>query len=185
MSPRLSAKSQASAAALLPDGPIAARPRVAAGTTGESGSATALARLNAALKELQAMAVKPLLQQAVNALRAEQPQPAAEAALEALRRDERNGHAWYLLAIARDKAGDFKSALKCYEAALQLLPDEDDIANDLGRLAYRLGMKPVAEQLFARYLRSHPDSVDGANNLACAVRDQGRYGEAIDILRAV
>jgi tetratricopeptide (TPR) repeat protein len=185
MPPRLSAKSQASAAALLPEAAIAARPRVAAGATGESGSAAALARLNAALKELQAMAVQPLLQQAINSLRAEQPQPAAEAALEALRRDERNGHAWYLLAIARDKSGDFKSALKCYEAALQLLPDEEEIANDLGRLAYRLGMKPVAEQLFMRYLASHPDSVDGANNLACAVRDQGRYGEAVGILREV
>ena len=185
---RLASKSQTSAAALLlteDSSAIAARPRVAAGAMGESGSAQALARLNAAVKDLQAMAVQPFLQQAVNALRAEQPKQAAEAALEALKRDERNGHAWYLLAIARDKAGDFKSALKCYEAALQLLPDEDEIANDLGRLAYRLGMKPVAEQLFSRYLASHPGSVDGANNLACAVRDQGRYGEAIDILRSV
>ena len=158
---------------------------MAAGTLGESGSAPALARLNAALSELKAMATRPLLQQAINALRAEQPQQAAEAALKALERDERCGQAWYLLAIARDKAGDFKSALKCYEAALLLLPDEDEIANDLGRLAYRMGMKPIAEQLFGRYLQTHPNSVDGANNLACALRDQARYGEAIDILRNV
>jgi tetratricopeptide (TPR) repeat protein len=182
---RHASRSQASAAALLPEATVAvaARPRVAAGATGERGSAEALARLNTALKELQAMAVQPYLQQAINHLRAEQPKPAAEAALQALNRDECNGHAWYLLAIARDKSGDFKSALKCYEAALQLLPDEDEIANDLGRLAYHLNMKPIAEQLFARYLAARPDSVDGANNLACAVRDQGRYGEAIDILR--
>jgi tetratricopeptide (TPR) repeat protein len=184
---RPSAKSQASTAALLQgeSDAVPIRPRVAAGATGESGSAAALARLNAAVKDLQAIAVQPFLQQAVNALRAEEPQAAAEAALKALQRDETNGHGWYLLAIARDKAGDFKSALKCYEAALKLMPNEDDIANDLGRLAYRLGMKDIAEKLFSRYLASHPDSVDGANNLACAVRDQGRYGEAIAILKGV
>ena len=187
MRPRLASQSQASAVALLGEdsAAIAVRPRVAAGATGDSGSAQSLARLNAAVKELQAIAVQPFLQQAINALRAEQHQSAAEAALKVLERDERNGHAWYLLAIARDKAGDYKSALKCYEAALELMPDEDELANDLGRLAYHMGMKPIAEKLFARYLASHPGSVNGANNLACAVRDQGRYGEAVGIIKPV
>jgi tetratricopeptide (TPR) repeat protein len=187
MRQRSASQSQAAAAALLQDdsAAIAMQPRVAAGATGQSGSVQALARLNAAVKELQALSIRPYLQRAVDALRAEQPQLAAEAALEALNRDERSGHGWYLLAIARDKSGDFKSALKCYEAALQLLPDEDEIANDLGRLAYHLGLKAIAEQLFARYLAKNPDSGDAANNLACAVRDQGRYGEAIEILRRV
>jgi tetratricopeptide (TPR) repeat protein len=187
MRSRLASRSQASAAALLhqESDAIAVRPGVAAGATGESGSAQSLTRLNAAIDELKAMAIKPYLQQAVNALRAEQPQIAAEAALKALERDERNGHAWYLLAIARDKSGDYKSAIKCYEAALKLMPNEDEIANDLGRLAYRMGMKPIAEELFTRYLQSHPGSVDGANNLACALRDQGRYSEAIDVLKRV
>ena len=187
MRQRLASKPLTATAALLQDDPLpaAARPGVAAGASAERGSPQALAKLNGAIKELRALAVRPFLQRAVNCLRAEQPQAAAEAALEALKRDERNGYGWYLLALARDKSGDFRSALKCYEAALQLLPDEEEIANDLGRLAYHLRMKPVAEQLFARYLASHPDSADGANNLACAVRDQGRYGEAIEIMRRV
>ena len=176
-----------SQAALLSDEIVAepARARLSGGTTGESGSAVALTRLNAAIGELKALAVRPYLQRAIDFLRAEQPKEAADAALKALQQDERNGHAWYVLAIARDKSGDFRTSLKCYEAALKLLPDHVEVANDLGRLAYRMGMKPIAEQLFARFLERYPDSVDGANNLACAIRDQNRYSEAIAVLEPV
>jgi tetratricopeptide (TPR) repeat protein len=185
MTARIATKGMVSPAALLPDefAPEAARPRVSGGAIGDAGSAQALARLNAAVDELKAMAVRPHLHRAIDLIRAEKPKEAAEAALQALRQDERNGHAWYVLAVARDKAGDFKSSIQCYEAALQLLPDHCEVANDLGRLAYRMGMKPVAEQLFRRYLERYPESPDGANNLACCLRDQNRYGEAIEALK--
>ena len=45
-------------------------------------------------------------------------------------------------------AGDFASAVQAYEMALKLLPDQAEIANDMGRLAFRLGMAPQAEKLF-------------------------------------
>jgi tetratricopeptide (TPR) repeat protein len=184
MPPPLRAKGLTSAAALLPEeSAVAARPKFAGGATGESGSAQALARLNAAVGELKALAAKPFLHQALEALKLEQPQVAAEAALKALQFDERSGHAWWLLGIARDKSGDLRNALKCYDAAFQLLPEQDELANDLGRLAFRLGMKDIAGELFARFLRAHPDSIDAANNLACALRDQFRHGEAIGLLR--
>ena len=187
MPPRALSRTSVSAAALLPEEVTApvARPLQSGGAVGESGSRPALERLNAAVKELKALAVQPFLRRSVEALQAEQPMAAAELALKALEQDEHNGHAWYLLAIARDKSGDFKSALRCYDAAFKLLPDQVEIANDLGRLAYRMGMKPIAEQLFLRYLERYPDSPDGANNLACAIRDQNRYGEAIDILKRI
>ena len=93
------------------------------------------------------------------------------------------GLAWYLLAIAREKAGDFKSSVTCYESALALMPNHADIANDLGRLAYRLNMKPVAVQLFSHYRAAHPECAQGANNLACALRDLHDYAQAIEVLR--
>ena len=187
MPPRIAAKGLVSSAALLGEepAPSAARALQVAGATGEAGSAAALARLNAAVDELKVYTVQPLLRRAIRALQAERIQEATEAALKVLDHDERNGHGWYLLAIARDRAGDFKGSLHCYEAALKLLPDEMEVANDLGRLAYRMGMKPIAEQLFIQYLSRNPESVDAANNLACAVRDQMRYGEAIEILKQV
>jgi tetratricopeptide (TPR) repeat protein len=187
MASRSAAKASASEAALLGGEVVAApaRPRVAASAMGSAGSASALARLNAAVAELKAVSIQALLQQGVDALGAERPRDAAELALKALEQDERSGHAWYVLAVAREKVGDFKGSLRCYEAALQLLPNEAEIANDLGRLAYRLGMKPLAEQLFIRYLEHQPASTEAANNLACALRDQNRYVEAIDVLKAV
>src|SRR5205814_346884 len=39
-------------------------------------------------------------------------------------------------------------------------------------------------QLFRHFLARHPDHVEGANNLACAVRELGRGEEAVEILRA-
>jgi len=185
MPPPLRARHSSSAAALETSGLGRGAPAVGApdDLAGKTGGESTLSRLNSALGELKLLAVRPHLRRAIAALRDELPQPAAEAALKALEQDERCGYAWWLLGIARDKAGDLGSALKCYEAAIQLLPDQDEIANDLGRLAFRLGLKPLAEQLFARFLEAHPGSLDAANNLACALRDQFRHAEAIEILQ--
>ena len=74
---------------------------------GDSASDVALSRLNDAVTQLKAMTVAPLLQKAVAALGDENPKLAAELALKALGHDEKSGLGWYLLAIAREKSGDF------------------------------------------------------------------------------
>ncbi|HXQ09996.1 MAG TPA: tetratricopeptide repeat protein [Caulobacteraceae bacterium] len=150
---------------------------------GDSASAAALARLNEAIAGLRAMRVAPLLQDAVAAIRAGDSARASEIAIEALNLDDRNGHAWHLLAISREHCDDFRSSIAAYEAALALLPDHADVANDLGRLAFRLGMTEVAAQLFALYREARPTCPQGANNLACALRDLHEYQAAIDILK--
>jgi tetratricopeptide (TPR) repeat protein len=155
----------------------------ASGLAGEAASPQALARLNAALTELRAMQVQPLLHRAVAALQANDAKKGGELALKALEMDETNGYAWYLLAIARECSSDFKSSLECYDAALKLMPNQADVANDLGRLAARLDMPQVAESLFRLFLKEHPDNLETHNNLACVVRDQNRSDEAIEILR--
>ena len=150
---------------------------------GDAASQAALSRLDTAVAQLKAMAVAPLLRKAIKAIGEDDAATAADLILKALKKDERCGLAWYLLAIAREKAGDFKSSITCYESALQLMPNHADIANDLGRLAYRLNMKSVAAQLFSHYCAAHPDCAQGANNLACALRDLHEYGRAIETLR--
>jgi Tfp pilus assembly protein PilF len=150
---------------------------------GEAGSADNLAKLNAAVSELKALAIAPLLQRAIDEIRAENPKAAYDWAMKALEQDEHSGVGWYLLAIALERAGDFASSIRAYEAALKLLPDHSDVACDLGRLALRLGMKPQAEDLFRRFLARYPDDPEAANNLVCAIRDQGRHDEAIETLR--
>jgi tetratricopeptide (TPR) repeat protein len=175
----------ATSAAALDVSAFATPARFAADALGDAGSKSALNRLNAAVAELKAVAVQPLLQSAINALNAEDHQDGAKWALQVLEQDERNGLAWYLLAIAREKAGDFRGSIACYESALKLLPDHAEIANNLGRLAYRMGQKDVAEKLFRHFLARHPGNHEGANNLACVMRDLGRFDEAIDVLKAV
>ena len=180
--------SRATASTLVLGGEIAAvaaRPRPEQGVVGNAGSAEAMRRLQEALAQLKAMSTQPLLEKAVAALRAEDAAGAADFALQALRKDERCGMAWYCLAIAREKAGDFATSLQCYESALQLAPEHDEIASNLGRLAYRMGMKDIAAKLFAGYLVKHPLAIEASNNLACVHRDLHRYGEAIETLRPV
>ena len=178
--PRPGSSSAISPLALQP--PQAAR-MAAADELGQSGSKDALARLNAAMAEVRALAAAPLLQRAMDALRVEDAKAGTDFAIKALEQDEKNGFGWYLLAIAREKAGDFASSVGAYEMALKLLPEHADVANDLGRLAYKMGMREQAEKLFRHFLARYPDHPEGANNLACAVREQLRLEEAIDILK--
>jgi len=131
---------------------------------------------------MKTLAATPLLHKAADAIRRHDHKAAAEYALKALQTDETNGFGWYLLAMSREGAGDFRSSLQAYEAALQLIPTHVELANDLGRLAARLGMHEVAEKLFRAFALAHPESIDAHNNVACVVRDQNRYEEAIDIL---
>ena len=172
-----------------PDAVPVARPasaRIVGAASGSSASSTALARLHQAIADLEALrsqALLPVLQQALNAMRAQDHAEGSRLAMEALKLDETCGIGWHILAICREQADDFTSSLKCYETALALTPDEPEIANDLGRLCYRMGFRDIAEQMFRAYLEKAPGSVEGVNNLACAQRDQMHYAEAIETVR--
>ena len=107
----------------------------------------------------------------------------AKRALDALKMDETSGVAWHVLAICREKSGDLGQALMAYEAALKLLPNETDVAHDLGRLAQQMGYLEIAEKLLLKYLAADPGHVEATNNLACVQRDQKRYGDAVETLR--
>ncbi len=141
------------------------------------------ARLAQAMAELKAQAVQPLLAEASVALQREQPHEAAPLLQRALEVDEDNSLAWHLLGICREKTGDFGGAMKCFESALKASPEDPDVANDIGRLAFLMGKPEVAEKLFRIAVAGRPDAPDGYNNLACALRDQMRYDEALQVLK--
>ena len=68
---------------------------------------------------------------------------------------------------------------------MKLLPDELTIAADLGRLAPRLLQCEIAEKLFFKSLARSPGDIEVTNNLACVLRDQGRYGDAVEFLKGI
>lgn len=166
-----------------------AQPAVSS-VAGDAASPQALGRLTRSLARAdrgpsakQKRKAVEHMKAAVAAIRARDYDRASARALEALKLDEGSGLAWHLLAIAREKSGNLSQAILAYEAAVKLLPDEGDVASDLGRLAQRLGYLDIAEKLFVKHLAREPGNIEVTNNLACVLRDQSRYGDAIEILR--
>ncbi len=169
--------------------PIAHGPfAVAQGMAGDAASTDALNRLSRKLAGRAGSAkaqrrMVELLKSAVAAVRVQDYGRGAERCLEVLRIDEKSGLAWHVLAICQEKSGHLAQALSAYEAALSLMPEENNIAHDLSRLAQRLGQLEIAEKLLRKFLAVEPGHVDATNNLACVLRDANRYAEAVDVLR--
>ncbi|CAN5150891.1 glycosyltransferase FlmG [soil metagenome] len=160
----------------------------AQGAAGDAASPAAISRLSKSLAadrtsiKAQRKAIE-ILKSALAAVRMGDYDAGARRCLQVLKIDERNGLAWHVLAICQEKAGRLAQALSAYEAALRLIPEDANIAHDLGRLAQRLGHLDIAEKLMLKFLAAEPGHVEGTNNLACVYRDQKRYGEAIDLVR--
>jgi len=160
------------------------------GTAGNAASPEAISKLSRRLaapklNEKKQRKTLEKLKAALMAIRSGEFGLGARRALEALKLDETSGLAWQVLGICQEKMGQLGPALQAYEAALKLLPNETDLAQDLGRLAQQLGYLEIAEKLLLKYLAVDPGHVEATNNLACVQRDQKRYGDAIETLRAV
>ncbi|MGV3577535.1 tetratricopeptide repeat protein [Brevundimonas sp.] len=162
---------------------------MAQGTTGDAASPAAIRRLSHALADRKGVNLKAQkkavesLKAAVASVRVGDYDAGARRCLAILQSDEQNGLAWHVLAICREKAGHLSEALNAYDAALRILPEDANIAHDLSRLAQRLGHLDIAEKLLLKFLSMQPGHAEGVNNLACVLRDQKRYQEAIDVLR--
>lgn len=150
---------------------------------GDSASAESLERLKRSAQALKNAENATIIGEAIEAVHKQDFATADKLALNLLKKDEQLGLAWHILAIAREKQGDFASSLNCYEAALALLTDHGPVAGDLGRLAFRMNMVEFAAKFFAHFRLARPNDVEGANNLACALRELNREAEAIDVLK--
>jgi len=157
---------------------------IAATPIGDSASTAALARLERIANEIKNQDNARVLAQAIVAIKTREYPRAEELALKILQDDERSGLAWHILAIAKEKVGEFATSMQAYEAALQLLADHGPVAGDLGRLAFRMNMPDLAAKFFAHYRIARPDCAEGANNLACALREMNQDADAIEVLRA-
>jgi|GEM_PF-133993 len=150
---------------------------------GDSGSGEALRILLEATEHIKRADTLKTLREAVLRLNAGDWQGGSQLAIQALNIDEKCPEAWHVLAVARDKCNDFKTAITCYETALKLSPDNPAIANDIGRLAYRMGMTDLAEKFFRFFLDKCPGHIEAINNLATTLREASKIDEAIELLR--
>lgn len=151
---------------------------------GDSASADALERLKRSAQDIKNAENAKIIGQAIEAVHGQDFSKAEKLALTLLEKDQHLGLGWHILAIAREKQGDFASSLSCYEAALALLTDHASVAGDLGRLAFRMNMVDFAAKFFAHFRLARPNDVEAANNLACALRELNRESEAIEVLKA-
>lgn len=145
--------------------------------------------LDKALEESRAKKAIPpkvvsLMRRAVKTLDAEGPAPAARLALKALDLAPDAALANNVMALCLERLGRLSKALEFYERAWKLDPNNPDIYQNLGMLAWKMNMLEAAEKFVRLFITMAPGHSFGPINLAGILRDQGRFSDAIELLRA-
>ncbi len=154
------------------------------GDAGKSRALKTVMQFKAGKAEGRLRKALPILKRAVKKIHEHDYKAAALLGLEALRVDENIALANHVTAIALDKLGLASFALEMYERAQRLDPNEPEVYQNLGLLAWRMDLYDVAEQFFRIFSRMMPQAVEGPNNLACVLRDKGQMEDAVEVLRA-
>lgn len=89
-----------------------------------------------------------------------------------------NVASWRGLGLTSQATGDFGEALRCYERALELEPDNVQLLNDRGYALIELGRMDEAQECFRAVVRHAPDSLDGWMNLGWTCRETDQPVEA-------
>lgn len=109
---------------------------------------------------------------------------AARLALKALDLSPENGLANQLMAVILQEMGRLSKSLEFYQRAIKYAPNNPDLYNNLGHIAWKLDMLEGAEKFFRIQQQLQPDAPAASINLASILREQGRTSDAIEILRA-
>lgn len=81
------------------------------------------------------------------------------------------------------KAHDLAAALDAYQSALALTPDDPDLLAEVARLAETLETYEVAATLWGRMAFLAPERLEAVDGHARALRELGRFDEAVAMLR--
>lgn len=82
-----------------------------------------------------------------------------------------------------ERAGDLAGALAAYQSALRATPDDPELVTSIAHLAERMAMPEAAEGLWARVSLLQPGRTEAIDGRARALRELGRFEEAISVLR--
>lgn len=89
---------------------------------------------------------------------------------------------WKMLGVSAFRTGNLVIAQSALQRAMQLSPDDLEIANALGLVEKQLSHYPVAEQLFRGALEKNPQFVPALANLGILLSSLGRHAEALPLL---
>jgi len=90
--------------------------------------------------------------------------------------------AWNALGIAADLQGRHPDARAHYEAALEVLPGNPSVLNNLGYSLLMAQAYAEAETVLREGLRGAPRDPRLRNNLGLALAWQGRYEDALEVM---
>jgi tetratricopeptide (TPR) repeat protein len=90
---------------------------------------------------------------------------------------------WLRRARKAEAEHNLPAAFDAYQHALSLAPDSAEIIHHLADLAFRLTQWDVAEKLYAHLCARDAADVAGMTGYAATLREQGRYDDAIELLK--
>jgi len=89
-----------------------------------------------------------------------------------------------VMGMALERLGRLSKALEFYERAWKIDPSNPQIYMNLGMTAWKLNMLEAAEKFLKIFHQMNPDETAGVLNVAGVMRDQGRFEDSVEILRA-
>ena len=93
--------------------------------------------------------------------------------------DPKHPDALHLMGIIASQQGNYETAVRLINQAIQQFPDSDIYYNNMGNALARLNRIDEAIDAYMEALRINPDSVDAINNLATNLKESGRADEAL------
>jgi tetratricopeptide (TPR) repeat protein len=125
-----------------------------------------------------------LLKRALRAVDAGEPLEAVRCAAKALDMSPEHAIANQTMGLALEHLGRLSQSIDFYERAWRFDPSNPGIYYNLGLVAWKLDMLEAAERFYRIALEMNPGSADATINLTCVLRDQSRFEEAIELIRA-
>lgn len=125
-----------------------------------------------------------LLKRAVRTVDQKGPAEGARLALKALDMAPNDALANHVMALCLERLGRLSKALEFYERAWRLDPKNPEIYQNLSLVAWKLDMLEAAEKFIRIFCQMAPGRPAGPVNLAGVLRDQGKFSDAIELLRS-
>jgi tetratricopeptide (TPR) repeat protein len=88
------------------------------------------------------------------------------------------------MALTMERLGRLSTALSLYQKAYALEPNNSELYLNLGMIAWKLDMLDAAEKFLRLHNQMEPGSLAGISNLAGLLRDQQKFSDSIELLRA-